>query len=75
MHIENAPEDFRLDTENLDERLVEPTELHIDLGRGQCREVGMGPRMAYFEEVSFVGCAASRATGYALAIRWPLSNA
>ena len=48
MHVEDAPEDCGLDAENLDEGLIESLNLLIDLGFGQWREVGVGPRMAYF---------------------------
>lgn len=35
IYIENAPEQFRLDTEDLDERVVEPLNLLIDFVLGQ----------------------------------------
>jgi hypothetical protein len=46
MHIVTAPEQFGLDSENFDKRLIESLNFHIDLGLSQLREVGVGPRVA-----------------------------
>jgi hypothetical protein len=48
VHIEDAPEDFGFDTEDLDERLIETPHFLIDLRLIQLCEVGVGPCVAYF---------------------------
>lgn len=54
MHSENAPEQFGLDTEDLDEGLIESQNFRIDLGLSQLHEVGMGPGMACFVKMSSI---------------------
>ena len=57
MHIESAPEQLGLDTEDFDEGLIESQNFLIDLGIIQCCEVGVGPPVAYFGNMSFMGWA------------------
>ena len=57
MHIESVPKDFGLDTEDFDEGLIESQNFLIDSGKIQFCEVGVGPRVAYFGNMSFMGWA------------------
>ena len=57
MHIESAPEQLGFDTEDFNEGFIESQNFLIDLGLSQCLEVGVGPRMACFGNVSFIGWA------------------
>ena len=67
MRLESAPEKFWLDTEDFDEGLIESEDFLVDLGLSQCSEVGIGPRIACFESVSFIGQTLICPTEYILA--------
>ena len=55
MDIESALEKFGLDTEDFDEGLIESANFLIDFSLSQFSEVGVGPRVACFGDVSRIG--------------------
>ena len=67
MNIESALEKFWLDTEDFDEGLIESEDFLIDFGLSQFSEVSVGPRVACFGDVNFIGQTLICPTKYPLA--------